>query len=162
MYQPYPGSAEMPVVARQPLPPSMRTAIRAMYAGAASSVFGIVVDVLTVGSTKNAIARHSPNLTASQLNSSEHALVAGFIVSGVIGVGVWLFLARTCHAGKPWARIVATVLFGLATVDTIVGITVPLATAVKGYAAVVWLIGLVAVVFLWRRTSSAYFAGAPR
>lgn len=157
MYQPYPGSTEMPVIERKPLPPSMLTAIRVMYVGAAASLVGILVDVLTVGSTKNEIARHSPNMTASQLSSTEHALVAAFIAGGVIGAAVWVFLARSCKGGKPWARIVATVLFGLATVDTLVGITVPVAAAAKGYAAVVWLIGLVAVVFLWRGTSSAYF-----
>jgi len=157
MYQPYPGSTEMPVFESKPLPPSMLTAIRAMYAGAAASLAGILVDVLTVGTTKNEIARHSPNMTASQLSSTEHALVAAFIAGGVIGAAVWVFLARSCKGGKPWARIVATVLFGLATVDTLVGITVPAAAAAKGYAAVVWLIGLVAVVFLWRGPSSAYF-----
>lgn len=160
MYQPYPGSAEMPVVEHKPLPPSVRNAVRAMYAGAAFSLIGIVIDVLTVSSTKNAIARHSRHLTASQLNSTEHALVAAFIAGGVIGAGLWLFLARSCKGGKPWARIVATVLFALATVDAAVGISVPVAAAVKGYAAVIWLTGLTAIVFLWRGTSSAYFASA--
>ncbi|HZR48318.1 MAG TPA: hypothetical protein VFB06_02255 [Streptosporangiaceae bacterium] len=162
MYQPYPGSAEMPVVERKPLPSSMLTAVRVMYAGAASSLIGILVDVLTVGDTKNEIARHSTTMTASQLSSTEHVLVAAFIAGGVIGAAVWVFLARSCKDGKPWARIVATVLFGLATVDTLVGITAPLAAAAKGYAAVVWLIGLVAIVFLWRGTSSAYFSRASR
>ena len=161
MYQSYPGNTEMPVVARQPLPPSMRTAVRAMYAGAASSAVGIVVDILTVSSTKNEIARHSKHMTASQLSSAEHVLVAAFIVGGVIGAAAWVFMAQSCKGGKPWARIVATVLFALATVDTLAGIGAPVATAVKGYAGVVWLIGLAAVVYLWRGTSSAYF-GASR
>jgi hypothetical protein len=34
-------------------------------------------------------------------------------------------------------------------------------TAVKAMYAGAWLAGLVAVVFLWRRTSSAYFRPAP-
>ena len=37
----------------------------------------------------------------------------------------------------------------------------PLALAPRLWALVVWLAGLTAVVFLWRRASSAYFRSAP-
>lgn len=157
MYTPYPGSAEMPVTERPPLPASMRTAVRVMYAGAAASLIGIIVDIATVSSTKNAIARHSKHLTASQLSTQQHALVAAFIVGGVIGAAIWVFMAQSCKGGKPWARIVATVLFGLVTIDGVVAVAVPVAVAVKGYAVVTWLIALTAVWYLWRGTSSAYF-----
>jgi hypothetical protein len=164
MYTPYPGSAELPVVERPPLPASMLTAVRAMYAGAAASLIGILVDALTVGATKNAIARHSRHLTASQLNSTEHVLVAAFIAGGVIGAGVWMFIAQSCKGGKPWARIVAAVLFAIGTLDCAVGVSAPVATAVKVYAAITWLIALTATVCLWRRPSSAWFGRqeAPR
>ena len=44
---------------------------------------------------------------------------------------------------------------------TLVGAAVaPLAGLVRIWALVVWLVGLTAVIFLWRRTSTAFFKGA--
>jgi hypothetical protein len=158
MYQPYPGhETQLPPTERLPAPASVLTAVKAMYAGAAASLAGIVVDLLTVGATKDAIARRSPNLTTGQVGSTQHTLIAGFIAGGVIAAVVWLVLAHFCKLGRGWARITGTVLFGLSTVDTLVGLTTPLALASRLWALVVWLAGLTAVVFLWRRASSAYF-----
>lgn len=158
MYQPYPGSeTQLPETQRPAAPASVLTAVKAMYAGAAASLLGIVVDLLTIDATKTAIARHSSNMTASQVASTQHALIAGFIAGGVIAAVVWIVLAYFCKLGRGWARITGTVLFGLSTVDTLVGLFTPLALAPRLWALVVWLAGLTAVVFLWRRASSAYF-----
>ena len=89
------------------------------------------------------------------------ALIAGFVAGGVIAAAVWIFLALACRRGHGWARITGTVLFGIVTLDTAVGLFVPLAAAVKFWGVLVWLIGLVAVVLLWRRESGAYFRQAP-
>ena len=89
-------------------------------------------------------------------------LIAGFIAGGVIAAAVWIFLALACRRGHNWARITGTVLFGLATLDTFVGLAAPVAAATKLWATPVWLIALTAVVFLWRRDSSAYFKATAR
>jgi hypothetical protein len=155
--QPYPAGTQMPEVQRPPVPPQVANAIKAMYVGAVASVLGIVIDILTVNATKTAIEKRSPNLTASQVNSSQHVLIIGFVVAGLIGAGVWIFLARACQNGNNWARITGTVLFALATVDTIVGVGAPLAGTVKIWGLLVWLVGLTAVIFLWQRASTAFF-----
>ncbi len=159
MYQPYPAGTQLPEAQRPPVPPQVVNAVRAMYIGAAASLLGIVIDILTVGATKTAIERRSRHLTVSQVNASQHVLVIGFIVGGVVGAAVWIFLARACQRGQGWARTVGTVLFGLATVDTIVGLTAPVAGAVKLWAILPWLIGLTAVILLWQRPSTTYFKG---
>ena len=41
------------------------------------------------------------------------------------------------------------------------GLTAPVAGPVKIWAGLVWLVALTAVVFLWRRSSTAYFKGTP-
>jgi hypothetical protein len=161
MYQPYPGSEpQLPETQRPPAPAPVRTAVKAMYAGAAASLLGIGVDLLTLDATKTAIARRSPGMTAGQVASTQHALTAGFVAGGVIAAVAWVVLARSCQRGQSWARITGTVLFALATVDTLVGLTTPVALAARLWALVVWLAGLAAVVFLWRRDSSAYFRPA--
>jgi hypothetical protein len=161
MYQPYPGSeTQLPETQRPPAPASVRNAVKVMYVGAATSVLGIAIDILTVSGTKTAIARRSPDLTASQVTSAQHVLIAGFIAGGVIAAVVWVVLARSCEHGRNWARITGTVLFALATADTLVGFTAPIPAVVRIWALVVWLVGLTAVIFLWRRDSSAYFRPA--
>ena len=162
MYQPYPGAdTQLPDSTRGPVPASVLTAVKAMYAGAAASIIGIVLDIVTLGATKTAIEKHSPDLTASQVNTTQHSLVIGFVVGGVIAAAVWIWLARASQRGRNWARVTGTVLFVLATLDTFVGLTTPIATLSRIWAVVVWLAGLTAVVFLWRRDSSAFFRQTP-
>lgn len=156
----YPAGAPAP----QPppaasMPPQVRNAVRAMYAGAAASIVGVIIEILTVSATKTAIERKSRHLTASQLNSTEHVLIIGFVVSGLIAVAAWIILARACRNGSNWARITGTVLFALATIDTIIGVRAPLAVAVRAWWPVIWLAGLAAVIFLWQGASTAYFKG---
>jgi hypothetical protein len=72
-------------------------------------------------------------------------------------------MAQSCKAGKGWARVVSTVFFAIDTVSVLVG-----ATGVQGgglarfYGFVVWVIGLVAIILLWQRSSSDYFRSPPR
>ena len=161
MYQPYPGQTQMPQAQRPPAPAAVRNAVKVMYAGAAASLVGIVIDVITVGATKSAIAKRSPAMSASQVSSTQHVLVISFIVGGLIGAAVWIFLARACQSGKNWARITGSVLFAIAKIDTVVGLTAPLAGLVKLWAVIVWLVALTAIVFLWRRESTAFFKATP-
>ena len=134
MYQPYPTGTQLPEVQRPPIPTQVTNAVRTMYVGAAASLPGIVIDILTVKGTKSAIEKRSHHLTASQITSTQR--------------------------GQSWARITGTVLFALATVDTLIGLSAPIAGAVKLWALVTWLAGLTAVIFLWRRPSTAFFKGA--
>ena len=160
MYQPYPAGAQLPETQRPPAPASVRTAVTVMYAGAVASLIGIVVDLTTLSATKSAIEQHFPKLTTSQVNGQGRVLMAGWIVGGLIGAGLWIFIARACNSGKSWARITGTVLFGIATVQGGPSIlVVPEAALVKLFWLVIWLVGLGAVVFLWRGSSSAFFKG---
>ena len=69
MYQPYPTEAKLPEPARPPTPPSVLTAVKVMYVGAAAGLLGIIIDILTVSATKTAIEKRSPNLSVSQRNT---------------------------------------------------------------------------------------------
>jgi hypothetical protein len=161
MYQPYPGGAQMPEVSRPPVPKSVQNAVKFMYVGAALSLIGIAVDLATPNATKRAIEKRSPRLTISQVNSREHALLIVAIVIGLIAAGVWFWLARSSLRGKNWARITGTVLFALYTIDNLVSLGLSTAGLVHLYGLLGWLIGLGAVVFLWRRDSTAFFKAPP-
>ena len=165
MYQRYPGDAAQ---SREPSPPatvpqSVLRAVRVMYVGLAASLLGIVVDMTTLSATRSAILKRNPGYTATQLNNAEHLQIGLFIAGGLIGAALWLWMAQSCRAGKSWARVVSTVFFGIDTLSVLVG-----ATAVQGgglsriYGFIVWAIGLIAIILLWQRASSAYFRAAQR
>lgn len=165
MYQQYPGGAQPsePSAGRASVPQSVSRAAQVMYVGAAASLVGIVIDLLMRHSIRTAIAQHDTKLTATQVTDTYHAELGVLIVFGLIGVGLWLWIARSCLAGKSWARVTGTVFFGLDTVAVLLGVSVASSGGLtRIYGIVVWLIGLVAVILLWRRSSAEFFRGAPR
>jgi len=161
-YQPYPTTGNEYMPQRPQAPQSVQNAVKLMYAGAALSLVGLIVGLASIGSLKSAILTAARNahktLTASQLHTAEIAGVAFIIVIGLIGVGLWLLMARMNGAGKSWARIVASVLFALNTISTLSSIARPAAVGTRIFGLVGWLVGLGAIILLWRRESSEFFA----
>lgn len=143
-------------------PVSVRWAVWTMYAGAVAGIAGIIVNVTTLG----AIRQQRPFMSAALRTSTQHQAIAEFIVGGIAVAAVWLFMAISCRAGARWARLASTVLFGIYTVYTteiVIGFDrVDPPGAVRMYTAVVWLIGLSAVVLLWHRTAARHFRARPR
>jgi hypothetical protein len=80
----------------------------------------------------------------------------------VITVGLWLWMARANRAGNNWARIVASVLFGLNTIFLLLSFARPHASIGAVLNLLIWLVGLGAIVLLWRRDSTGYIAAAQR
>jgi uncharacterized membrane protein (UPF0136 family) len=151
----------MPDTPPRTIPGTVRQAVRAMYGGAAASLIYLISSVATQGSTKTALEKRVPHLTASQVTTQQHVLLIAGIVSGLIAIVAWVLIARACQAGKNWARITGTVLFGIGTLDAFGGLINPVAVPVKILAFVIWASGLIAVVRLWQAASTAYFK-APR
>ena len=157
MYQPYPSAGQAPEPARREPPPSVVMAVRLMYAGAVVSAVSLVVGLATVGSLRTALHKSQPTLTPTQLHDLQTVVVVGSIVIGLISIGLWVWMALMNKAGKSWARIVATVLFGLDTLFLLLGVARAGAAASSLVSILIWLIGLGTVILLWRRDSSEYF-----
>jgi hypothetical protein len=160
MYQPYPSSGQMPEPGRRQPPDSVVMAVRFMYAGAAVSALSLVVSLVTIGSLHAALRRAEPTFTASQIHTAEVATVGAAVFFGLVGIGLWIWMALANRAGRGWARIVATVFFGLNTLFLLLGFarTAPLGSRLV--SILLWLIGLGAIIFLWRKDSSEYFGTA--
>jgi len=139
-------------------------AVRLMYAGAVVSAVSLVVGLATVSSLRTALHKSDPSLTPSQLHNLQTVVVAGSVAVGLISIGLWVWMALMNKAGKSWARIVATVLFGLDTLFLLLGVARAGAAASSLVSILIWLIGLGAVILLWRKDSSEYMAAqsAPR
>jgi hypothetical protein len=177
-YQPYPtggpqaypaGGSQM--AQRPPQPSSVRIAMWLMYAGGALSFISAIL-VLALGShIKSAVdkaliknnatlaSEGRKTLTLSQIHSVASAYVIIIVVVLLISVALWVWMAWANGRGRSWARIVASVLFGLNTVFLIYGIS--RAGTSTLFTGLGWLIGLVAIIMLWQRASSAYFKPGP-
>jgi hypothetical protein len=139
----------------------MRNAIGLMYAGAA---YALVYAIGVVIVANSIIAKH-PELETNQAGSG-HLTVGGVaaltVLLSLIEIALWLGIARACRNGRGWARVTGTVLFGVHTL----GFLGVLANAHPGIGLtkvltlLSWLIACGAVVFLWQRPSSVFFAGA--
>jgi len=120
--------------------------------------------------------------SGAQVPASEiKDLILGCLtVGGIIAVLIWLWIAWKNRAGRSWARVVATVLFGLSclglpelltgghlstmpsTIPTADGGTIavpPLAFPAWLIAggAVNWLLGLAIIILLWQGAASRYY-----
>jgi hypothetical protein len=70
---------------------------------------------------------------------------------------VWMAWAN--DKGSNWARVVATVLFGLNTISLIFSLGRASITII--FVGLGWLAGLVGTVFLWPKDTSAYISSRP-
>src|SRR5580693_9302212 len=157
-YQPYPtGGAAEPEPQRPAPPTPVLQAVKLMYAGAIVSAISLIITLVTIGSLKTAIHNADPSLTATKLHSAEVAAVAVAIIFGLIGIGLWLWMAYANKAGKNWARITSTVFFGLDTLSILTSFRQAEPVLSRVISILIWLIGLGAIVLLYQRDSSAYF-----
>ena len=157
MVQRYPSSGKPVELERPPAPPSVVNAVKLMYVGAAVSTVSLIISLADIGGIKTAIKKAKPTWTATQINQYDRFIVSLAIVSGLIGVALWLWMSWANKNGKSWARIVSTVLFCLATLD-LVGVFGQPSTAIALiFPVLTWLVGLGAVFFLWRPDATAFF-----
>jgi FtsH-binding integral membrane protein len=137
-----------------PLPASMVTAVRLMYAGAAYSMIW-AIGIIAVSAS---IAKHYPLASVS----GDHRLAGAVTLAIVLcaaDIALWLGIARACRRGGSGARVAGTVLFAVHTVGVLGVLTSSQAGLgpAKVLTLIGWLIGLGAVLALWQRPSSAFF-----
>jgi hypothetical protein len=128
---------------------TVRAAVRLMYAGAAVTTLSLIISITSLAFIGSGAAR------LRLLGRSQPlpvAITVG-IVGGLVLIALWLWMARANGQGRNWARILSTVLFGLATLHLFGNKGV----VQVAFAVVTWLVGLAAVWLLWRPTSNAFF-----
>jgi hypothetical protein len=152
--QPDPSSGHPAEPRRPPAPAPVLTAARFMYGGAISSAALLIVALPFAGDVKGNVLGH--RLTPTPL------IVTLVILAGLALIGLWLWMARATTQGRRWARILSTVLFGLATLELLSAVDTigKNGVAAAFIAALTWLSGLGAVWMLWRPASSAFFESA--
>lgn len=146
-------------------PKSVQRAVYLMYTGAVvyliSGIVGLVLLVTAAPGSPSDMHVLSGSQwpgAGSALGSALLYLVA--VLSIVVPIVLWLWMAWKCLVGRWWARVLSTVFFGLATVVTLT--SGPYGAWGLAGATLGWFIGLGAVVLLWQRSSSSYFRASAR
>jgi sterol desaturase/sphingolipid hydroxylase (fatty acid hydroxylase superfamily) len=161
MVQHYPSGGNVVEPDRPPAPSTVLNAVKLMYTGAAVSTVSLVISLVSIGGTKSAIRKARPNLSVTQVNQLNTFIISLAVVSGLVGIALWLWMARANGQGRNWARILSTVLFFLATLDLFGVLSQPKTLLGLVFPVLTWLLGLGAVILLWQRQSTE-FIRAPR
>lgn len=150
-----------------PQPGPIQLAVRLMWTGAAVSVISLIVGLATLGDAKDQIrddlVKDDPNVSQSTIDAAYAIGIAFVVVIGSIGVFLWLWMAWKNGQGRPWARVVATVLGGLNLLFTLLSFTQPSTEPVSlALALVNVVLAIVILVLLWRKESSAFYDARSR
>ena len=165
MYQPYPSSGQPAEPLRPPAPAPVLTAVKLMYAGAAVSAVELIIGLALIIVDIKVAARG--RFLGQSLAAQKPLVIMLWIVFSLVMIGLWLWMARANGQGRNWARILSTVLFGLATLQLRGDFTQPVSHAGFGVTVLyyggtalfvaAWLVGVAAVWLLWRPASGAFF-----
>lgn len=158
MYQPYPVRDTPQEPQRTEQPPSVRNAVRLMYAGAALEVVALIVAVLTRGDLRSAILRRHPLYSAAQVHTAEMARTVPLIVGAVIAIGLWIWMAQANGRGLSWARILSAVFFGISTLSLLLSLVIARTAGSLIVGVIIWLVGLAAIVLLYSKESGPFFS----
>jgi hypothetical protein len=154
---PDPSSGQPAGPLRPPAPAPVLDAVKLMYGGAVGTVVQLVIALAYIGDIKayhlTVLGHH---LTTAQLSHLRPLIVTLAIAFALALIALWLWMARATGQGRNWARILSTVLFGLATLQ-LSGLH---GVAQVFWAMLTWLTGLAAVWQLWRPASRAFFKSA--
>ena len=143
----------------RPRPPtSVLVAVWLMYSGAAFSLLVTLLNLATIGQIRTALLARHPLLDARLVRSVSGVVDMYVLVGGAAVIALWLWLASASKQGHRWARTTGTVLFGVDTIGLLLTLGSPGIGATKGISVVIWLLGLVTIILLWRRPSTEYFA----
>lgn len=151
-YQPY----GQPPAKPEP-PSSILTAVKLMYAGAVLSLLWTLLVLPQRDVLRDALDDQNLDMTAGELDSLINTLIGVMVVVGLITVGLWILLARANRSGKSWARVVATILGGIAILVGLLGMlqgdAIGLVMNLVLVVLAVWIL-----VLLYRRESSEYYS----
>jgi hypothetical protein len=156
-YQPDPSRGQPVEPRRPPAPAPVLNAAKLMYGGAVGTAVQLIIALAYSGDIK---AYHltvlGHRLTTAQLIQWRPLIITLVIAGALALIALWLWMARANGQGRNWARILSTVLFGLATLQ-LAGLH---GVGQVFWAMLTWLTGLAAVWQLWRPASSAFFKSA--
>ena len=137
---------------------SILAAVKLMQVGAGLSLLGMLFGLTTRDAMRDQLIEDNPDMTTGELDQAVNVATGVGVVIGLIAVGLWLWMAQTNGRGLAWARIVATVLFGLNIVLTLYNVS-----QTTGFGVVISIVSIVlagAIVWLLYQKDASEYYGA--
>jgi hypothetical protein len=151
-------------------PPSVRNAVRLMYAGAAIETVNAILLVAYIHSQFQSFYSQHRGVLATfpqvgpifaAVHWTEASILSTIVVFAAIRIGMWLWMASRNNAGRRWARILSAILLGISTpaliADLARGLRLHAVAWPRILETAIWLIGVCAIALLLRRASSEFF-----
>jgi hypothetical protein len=147
-------------------PASIDLAVKLMKVGAAFSLISLL-SVFFLRSqledaARDAIANSNGAIKPDALDSLVNVGIITAVIFGLLGVGLWLWMASANGQGKSWARILSSVFFALSTLSFVMGLSQPSAMLSRLVSALMWLLSAYIIFLLYKRESSDYYAAMSR
>ena len=162
-YPAYPPQAGYGPPPKPPLPRTVQRAFTLMLVGAGLEVVNVVLSFVFSHQVDQRIQQA---LNAGTTTNSTSVNIASTATGGILGIGLWIWMAYANRAGKNWARITGTVFFGISCLG-LLGDVIIVVAMYKWIGGIVyllvaenlfaWLLGLAVVILLWKQESGAYF-----
>lgn len=150
------GTPAAPATAPSAPPRTVNIAFWLYVVGAVLSVISGIVTIATIGSTRDSALeqiRNSPQANGQNAQALVDGIIAAATIWAIVTLIFWavvfVLFAFFMRRGANWARIVLTVLTALSLLNVLAGYGV----GFLQFAATV-----VALVLIWLRPSSEYFA----
>ena len=146
-------------------PPSVRNAVRLMYAGAAiDALIGILALAAFFNVWSGVVSASALQGTPTEWHLAEASGAVVIVVIVLARIGPWLWMASKCKAGRSWARVLSTVFFAIDSLALVVEIGRPIPGGAWQllFPVAIWLVGVCAVTLLWRGESSEFFNAGSR
>ncbi|GGK45724.1 hypothetical protein [Nocardia camponoti] len=161
---PYPSPQLGYAPPAKPEPPStVRNAFKLMLAGAGVTLLS-GIQFADIDTIRRNYQIHDMPVSPDAVDAINYVLLAFSLVTLVVYAGLWTWMAFANRAGHNWARITATVFYGIyvcSTLFTAVSAAVLETDLLQPitliFSVAELLIGTAAMVLLWHRDSRSFF-----
>jgi hypothetical protein len=156
-YPAYPGGAYgAPAPVKPPMPGSVRMAVNFMFAGMAIGLVHIVIGMTEINKITDKL--RDDGIIQTTIDSDKRLFMTTVLIGGLIGAGLWLWMALACRAGQNYARIVSSVFFGIGVLGSLSSFSNDWVPALdKVFSALTLIVGLLSIIFVWNKQSGPYF-----
>lgn len=140
-------------------PKSLQLAVTLMYVGAGLGLLGMMLGFALTDDLKEQVAEDNPRLTADEIDAAVSVGLTFAVIFGLVGVGLWIWMAIMNGQGKTWARITGTVFGCINVMSVLINLAVPGRVAGVGIAVSLASGGLaiIIMILMFQRDSSDYY-----
>ncbi len=149
-------------------PPAMDKAVQLMKVGAVIGVINALSALLMRGQMRDIVVESNnaqpadARLSPDAIDTAVSLFLGMGVFFGLIGAGLWLWMASANGKGKSWARVVATIFFVISVLSFASSFLQPQPTLSRLVSLLVVAVGAGAIYFMYQRESTAFYEASSR